>query len=787
MSSNGSTETLQEDVLDLLKPSIRTTVAQLLGFEEETIVSIAEDCLKRNLSRKDIEVQLKDLMAESTQPFLEKLYSDLIPKAKAEKAEKANKRKRTETEDKKDHKRSKESSSSSSRDHRDHRSDREKDRSRDKERDRDSRHAGSASSSSKDKHRDHDRDSHRSDSSSSRTRDKERDDKAKRDEKDSRERDRERDREREREKEREREREKEKAKSASKVSSSSSSKVTTDNSELPASDVPSSSTSTATTPVPAASAKPILDMSSFMKDLAAKKQALQKQLVTQKEDQKGNTMLGKTLQARKLATNQAPSDKDESLDSKEERLKIQALKTQERLAKLNEKKTFVEYGRFIPPPLLLDDKGRELDAMGNLVIKPGSSSATAVATLKANKKLKEAETTGSIQTMTLASETVPTTKKKAHFDSTLAMPKTRTKRSFDFVQAGSILKKAERQRAKAAKAQKEKEDKEKKESGIVTTEGEEQTPAKKKVIEIIPDCEWWDRFLIHPMVSYNEMDKIKYEDVTVYVEHPVLIKPPGEKEPPPMPIYLTKDEQKKLRRRTRMEREKEKQERVLLGLEEPPKPKVKISNLMRVLGSEATADPTQIEQEVRRQMAERVANHEARNQARKLTKDEKKEKKREKLDNDVKRGVHVALFKVNDISDPRHKFKVDVNAREYQLTGCAILYKDKNLVIVEGGAKSIKKFKSMMLKRIDWTKTVESEETQSDETEEKKEESAVKKDASKNKCVLLWEGTILKQNFQQFRFETFPDEEAIRKYLNHRWSEHYWDMCKKHKEEELII
>jgi len=88
MSSNGSTETLQEDVLDLLKPSIRTTVAQLLGFEEETIVSIAEDCLKRNLSRKDIEVQLKDLMAESTQPFLEKLYSDLIPKAKAEKAEK---------------------------------------------------------------------------------------------------------------------------------------------------------------------------------------------------------------------------------------------------------------------------------------------------------------------------------------------------------------------------------------------------------------------------------------------------------------------------------------------------------------------------------------------------------------------------------------------------------------------------------------------------------------------------------------------------------------------------
>lgn len=35
------------------------------------------------------------------------------------------------------------------------------------------------------------------------------------------------------------------------------------------------------------------------------------------------------------------------------------------------------------------------------------------------------------------------------------------------------------------------------------------------------------------------------------------------------------------------------------GLLEPPKPKVKISNLMRVLGEEAVLDPTAIEQEVR--------------------------------------------------------------------------------------------------------------------------------------------------------------------------------------------
>jgi hypothetical protein len=48
------------------------------------------------------------------------------------------------------------------------------------------------------------------------------------------------------------------------------------------------------------------------------------------------------------------------------------------------------------------------------------------------------------------------------------------------------------------------------------------------------------------------------------------------------------------------------------GLLEAPKPKVKISNLMRVLGAESAADPTAVEAEVRRQMAERQAAHDDR-------------------------------------------------------------------------------------------------------------------------------------------------------------------------------
>ena len=55
----------------------------------------------------------------------------------------------------------------------------------------------------------------------------------------------------------------------------------------------------------------------------------------------------------------------------------------------------------------------------------------------------------------------------------------------------------------------------------------------------------------------------------------------------------------------RREAEKEKQEKIQFGLIEKPEPKVRISNLMRVLGSEAVQEPSKVEAHVRAQMAER--------------------------------------------------------------------------------------------------------------------------------------------------------------------------------------
>ncbi|KAL0303713.1 UNVERIFIED_CONTAM: protein RDM16 [Sesamum radiatum] len=211
------------------------------------------------------------------------------------------------------------------------------------------------------------------------------------------------------------------------------------------------------------------------------------------------------------------------------------------------------------------------------------------------------------------------------------------------------------------------------------------------------------------------------EKITIYVEHPRPIEPPAEPAPPPpQPLKLTKKEQKKLRTQRRLAREKDRQEMIRLGVLEPPKPKVKMSNLMKVLGSEATQDPTKLEMEIRSAAAEREQAHIDRNIARKLTPAERREKKERKLFDDPNAlDTIVSVYKINDLSHPQARFKVDINAQENRLTGCAIISEGISVVVVEGGAKSIKRYGKLMLKRIDWTAAVKKEEDEEDDEEDK--------------------------------------------------------------------
>ena len=81
--------------------------------------------------------------------------------------------------------------------------------------------------------------------------------------------------------------------------------------------------------------------------------------------------------------------------------------------------------------------------------------------------------------------------------------------------------------------------------------------------------------------------------------------------------------------------------------------------------------------------------HEQANAARKLTPAQRKAKKAKKLKEDLSCGTHVTVYRVRDLSKPAIKFKVDMNAQQYHLTGCVMLYRDVNLVIVEGGKNSL--------------------------------------------------------------------------------------------------
>lgn len=82
-----------------------------------------------------------------------------------------------------------------------------------------------------------------------------------------------------------------------------------------------------------------------------------------------------------------------------------------------------------------------------------------------------------------------------------------------------------------------------------------------------------------------------------------------------------------------------------LGLIKAPEPKVKLSNLMRVLGSDAVQDPTKVEAHVRKQMAERQRKHEVANQQRKLTKEQRSEKKIRKIKEDTSLAVNMTVYK----------------------------------------------------------------------------------------------------------------------------------------------
>ncbi|GAV77261.1 DUF1115 domain-containing protein/PRP3 domain-containing protein [Cephalotus follicularis] len=433
------------------------------------------------------------------------------------------------------------------------------------------------------------------------------------------------------------------------------------------------------------------------------------------------------------------------------------------------------------PVLLVDALGREIDEHGNVVniTKPSNLSTLKV---NINKQKKDA-----FQILKPELDVDP--ESNPHFDERMGINKTKLLRpkrmAFQFVDEGKWSRDAEIIKLKSqfgeagAKEQKAKQAQLAKAKAAPDInpnliEVSERVITKEKLKEPIPEIEWWDVPILFSG-SYGEIydgtmnqDNLKMEKLTIYVEHPRPIEPPAEPAPPPpQPLKLTKKEQKKLRTQRRLAREKDKQEMIRQGLIELPKQKIKMSNLMKVLGSEATQDPTKLEMEIRSAAAEREQAHVDRNIARKLTPAERREKKERKLfDDPNKPETIVSVYRINDLSYSKTRFKVDANARQNRLTGCAVISEGISVVVAEGGSKSIKRYGKLMLRRINWAEAAD-EEDEEDEDGEK----------PVNKCALVWQGSVAKPSFHRFSVHECMTEAAAKKVFTDAGVAHYWDLA----------
>ncbi|CAD5115389.1 DgyrCDS4368 [Dimorphilus gyrociliatus] len=412
--------------------------------------------------------------------------------------------------------------------------------------------------------------------------------------------------------------------------------------------------------------------------------------------------------------------------------------------------------------LILDAEGRTIDLNTGALVQLNQAAPTVKANIRVNKK-KEVPEDRKKKAFSPSPAPSPLPTEAKFTDPRLAIkPANRIKRSFKFHEQGKFVKEAQKARAKAQL--------ERLQSDISQTAQKTgiASAAKLAVIQprvvqstAVPDIEWWDSLVIQKEEYPESLDDLSINDtLTRLVEHPIQAEPPtAPLEETPIKLFLTTKERRKLRRQTRMEAQKELQEKVRLGLLPPPEPKVRLANLMRVLGTEAVQDPTKVEAHVRAQMAKRVRQHEENNAARKLTPDQRRDKKIRKLQEDTSLGVQVAIYRVKKLNNPAHKFKVETNARQYMMTGIVLLHHECNVVIVEGGPKQQNKYKRLMLHRIKWSQD-------EDEEEEKR-----------NGCRLVWEGTSTNRNFGDVTFKLCSTENVARETLKKKGVEYYWDLA----------
>ncbi|SCV70111.1 BQ2448_1505 [Microbotryum intermedium] len=383
------------------------------------------------------------------------------------------------------------------------------------------------------------------------------------------------------------------------------------------------------------------------------------------------------------------------------------------------------------------------------------------------------------------------------------MGRGRSRETLKFNQKGKYIKMGEAQRAEARMEDLKRRILESAKAAGIEGEMEDKAKLVKASLQRRPpppDIEWWDAPFL-PEKTYDSFSTQFLDEassstsstlITHYVQHPIQIPAPQDKiKVEPKPLFLTKKEQKKMRKQRRMADLKDRQDRIKMGLLPPDPPKVKLSNMMRVLTQEAVLDPTKIENKVRREMVARERGHLKANAERKLSDEQRRAKIEAQALADERKGIGAMCFKIRYLTNPSHRFKVKKNAIDDHLTGVVVHNPKFCLVIVEGGHKGLKHYKQLMLNRIDWTEDARPRETEgTDQSKSDFNSSGVPKagtttfsveDAptslADNYCTLVWEGQHRERLFRDMRHANCPAENNVKDVLGSKL-EGLWDVAK---------
>jgi len=154
---------------------------------------------------------------------------------------------------------------------------------------------------------------------------------------------------------------------------------------------------------------------------------------------------------------------------------------------------------------------------------------------------------------------------------------------------------------------------------------------------------------------------------------------------------------------------------------------------------------------------------------------------------DAAKGIRLLVFKIDNLANGSHRFKIGKNAEQMALTGICVMHPRFNLVIVEGGEHSIKQYRKLMMQRIDWTEnspTRIKEGTKAEALQDwlkAEDEKGELKDMTLNKCQLVFEGEEKARAFRKWGSKVCETDSAARDALTRAKMENFWALAKSMK------